>query len=140
MIIVDTGIFVAANLPNDQHHEPCLAFFLDSGDELAVTDLVVAEVAYLLARWTRGRRAPEAPFLRLLAEGRVLPLAPTMADYGRMADLVEQYADLPLGAADASVVAIAERLGVTRIATVDRRDFGIVRPRHVGGFELVPAL
>lgn len=140
MVIVDTGIFVAANLPHDQHHKACLRFFLDPGDELAVTDLAVAEVAFLLGRRTRGRRAPEAPFLRLIAAGRIPSLAPTRTDYGRMADLVEQYADLPLGATHASVVAIAERLGVTRIATVDRRDFGIVRPRHVGAFELVPAL
>ena len=57
-----------------------------------------------------------------------------------MADLVDRYASLPLGAADASVVAIAERLGITRIATVDRRDFTVVRPRHIPAFELIPDL
>ena len=57
-----------------------------------------------------------------------------------MAELVWQYRDLPLGAADASIVALAERLAVTAIATVDRRDFRVVRPRHVDEFELVPAL
>lgn len=39
---------------------------------------------------------------------------------------------------DASLVAIAERLGVTEIATLDRRDFTVVRPRHVGAFVLLP--
>jgi hypothetical protein len=57
-----------------------------------------------------------------------------------MAELVGQYANLDLGAADASVVALAERLGVTTIATVDRRDFSVVRPKHVAAFELVPEL
>lgn len=74
------------------------------------------------------------------ADGSATPLAPTAGDYARMAELVWQYRDLPLGAADASIVAPAEQLGVTAIATVDRRDFGIVRPRHVDAFELVSAL
>jgi hypothetical protein len=40
-----------------------------------------------------------------------------------MADLVRQYADFPLGTADASVIAVAERLGATHIATIDHRHF-----------------
>jgi uncharacterized protein len=56
-----------------------------------------------------------------------------------MAALVRQYADLPLGGTDAAVIATAERLGVTGVATVDRRHFTIVRPRHTHGFTLLPA-
>jgi uncharacterized protein len=48
------------------------------------------------------------------------------------------YADLRLGGTDASLVALAERLGVTRIATLNRRDFSVVRPRHIDSFELLP--
>lgn len=59
-------------------------------------------------------------------------------DLVRMAELVETYADLPLGAVDASVVAVAERLGSTILFTIDRRDFAVVRPRHVGVFTLLP--
>jgi uncharacterized protein len=55
-----------------------------------------------------------------------------------MAELVRKYSDLPPGAVDASVVAIAERLGVHDIATLDRRHFGVVRPRHVAHFAIVP--
>jgi uncharacterized protein len=55
-----------------------------------------------------------------------------------MADLVAQYRDLPLGTTDASVVTIAERLGSVEIATLDRRDFTVVRPRHVPAFTLLP--
>jgi predicted nucleic acid-binding protein len=57
-----------------------------------------------------------------------------------MAELVGQYANLDLGAADASIVAVAERMGISRIATVDRRDFTVVRPKHVPAFELIPDL
>jgi predicted nucleic acid-binding protein len=51
---------------------------------------------------------------------------------------VETYADLPLGTVDASVIALAERLELVDIATLDHRQFSIVRPRHVGAFTLSP--
>jgi uncharacterized protein len=60
------------------------------------------------------------------------------ADLARMADLVETYSDMPLGAVDAAVVAIAERLGLVEVATLDRRHFTIVRPKHVPAFTLLP--
>lgn len=62
----------------------------------------------------------------------------TTADVARMADLVERYADLRLGWTDASLVAIAERLRIERIATFDRRHFTVVRPTHVTAFTLLP--
>lgn len=139
MILVDAGVFVAVAFSNDRHHQVCRAFLVDPGDQLGVSDLVVAEVCHLFKRSPHQPR-PEAAFLRLLAAGRVIALGPATEDYGRMAELVEQYADLPLGGADASVVALAERLRVTRIATVDRRDFAVVRPKHVPAFDLVPDL
>lgn len=55
-----------------------------------------------------------------------------------MAVLVRQYADLRLGGTDASVIASAERLGVASIATVDRRHFAVVRPKHVDSLNLLP--
>ncbi len=62
----------------------------------------------------------------------------TLSDIGRRADLAERYADLGLGGTDASLVAIAERLGIDRIATFDRRHFSVVRPAHVEIFTLLP--
>lgn len=50
----------------------------------------------------------------------------------RAGELVMQYADLPLGAVDASVVAIAERLGISEVAALDRRHLTVVRPRGIG--------
>jgi predicted nucleic acid-binding protein len=61
-----------------------------------------------------------------------------LTDYERMAELVETYADFPLGTTDAAVVAVAERLRITEIATFDRRHFHAVRPRHTDGFQLLP--
>ena len=59
-------------------------------------------------------------------------------DWARIRELVTTYADLRLGGTDASLVAIAERLGQTRIATLNHRDFTVVRPRHAEAFQLLP--
>lgn len=56
----------------------------------------------------------------------------------RIAELVGAYQDLPLGAVDASVIPTAERLGLTQVATLDRRDFAVVRPAHVEALDLLP--
>ena len=101
-----------------------------------LSPLVVAEAAYLIGRQL-GPLA-EARFFRSIANGEILLETLTGADLARMAELVETYVDMPLGGADASVVAIAERLGETMIATLDRRHFGVVRPAHATAFELVP--
>jgi predicted nucleic acid-binding protein len=77
-------------------------------------------------------------FLGDLAAGDLLPEQVAAADWLRIAELVASYRDLPLGTVDASVVAAAERIGTHTIATLDRRNFSVVRPLHVPGFDLVP--
>lgn len=74
-----------------------------------------------------------------MASGELRLETTTTGDLTRMAELVRTYADFPLGAADASVIAVAERLNVTRIATIDHRHFRVVRPRHCDAFEFLPA-
>ena len=69
---------------------------------------------------------------------RVRRRAPRTADWLRIAQLVWRYRDLPLGTVDASVVAASEWLGEHRLATLDRRHFGVVRPMHADAFELLP--
>lgn len=63
---------------------------------------------------------------------------PAAADLDRMAELVETYADFPLGLVDASVIAVAERLNADAVATLDHRHFSVVRPRHLPAFKLLP--
>jgi len=103
---------------------------------LVVPSLVLAEAGYLVAK-ALGPSA-EAALLRAAARGEFRLEPPTSADLERMAELVEQYADLPLGTVDASVVATAERLGQAEIATLDRRHFTVVRSRHAEAFTLLP--
>ncbi len=97
---------------------------------------MVAEVGYLLARESGARL--ESLFLQSLAEDDFTPVELTAADYARMADLVVRYASLPLGTTDASVIAVAERLGLTEVATLDRRHFTVVPPNHVDALTLLP--
>ncbi|WP_211234864.1 type II toxin-antitoxin system VapC family toxin [Glycomyces arizonensis] len=99
---------------------------------------VLTEVCWLLDR-NRGSKA-EAALLRALADSHgPLTLSPTTdGELLRIAELVERYADLPPGALDASVAALAERLGVREVATIDHRHFNIVRPVHVEAFTLLP--
>jgi predicted nucleic acid-binding protein len=85
----------------------------------------------------RGSKA-EASFLDALAAGELQLVALQIRDLRHMADLVRRYENLPLGAVDASVVAVAERLGTVQVATLDRRHFTVVRPAHAVAFEVLP--
>ena len=134
--ILDAGPLYSAADRTDRHHISSVAL-LERGDlDLVLPALVIAEVGYLVER----RRGPldEAAFLRGLAHLGAEVEAPTVGDLVRMAELVEQYADFPLGTTDASVVALAERLGTDLIVSLDRRHFGVVRPRHCAAFRLLP--
>ena len=101
---------------------------------LVIPALVVAEATYFIGR--RLGPAAEAAFLRGLAGLDVE--APAAGDWPRIAELVEQYGDFPLGGTDASIVALAERLGTDLLITLDVRHFGAVRPRHCEAFRLLP--
>lgn len=139
MIVCDTGPLVAAALSNDADHPACVRLLTDmhaAGRDLLVPATVTAEVGYLLAREAGAR--VESLFLRSLADGDFAPVDLTAADYTRMAELVDTYGDLPLGTTDASVIAIAERLKLTDVATLDRRHFTVVRPSHVNSLTLLP--
>ena len=99
-------------------------------------DLVVAEVAYLIG--TRLGSRAEVLFLGSLAAGELIVEHVGAGDWLRIADLVATYRDLPLGTVDASIVALAERLDLATLITLDARHFRVVRPAHVDAFNLVP--
>lgn len=136
MIVVDTGPLYAAADRSDAHHSACAALFANPPDELIVPVSVVVETSFLIERHLGS--AAEAAFLGSLVPAGVVVEQLGHDDLIRMAELVETYADMPLGAVDASVVAIAERLGATTIITIDRRHFSVVRPRHTAAFTLLP--
>ncbi|MDX6262173.1 MAG: uncharacterized protein QOH84_3861 [Kribbellaceae bacterium] len=139
MIVVDTGPLVAAAISSDINHRRCVDLFASlrmANERLVIPPFVVTEVCYLLAR-EKGAKSEEA-FVRSLAADDFVIAPVTSSGLERAADLVGQYADLPLGFVDASVVALAEQLELQEIATLDRRHFSIIRPQHVDSFTLLP--
>lgn len=99
--------------------------------------LVITEVTYLVS--TRLGTEAEIRFLGDLAAGNVIAEHVAPADWLRIAELVGRYHDLPLGTADASVIAAAERLSATTVATLDRRHFPVVQS-SIGPLRLLPEL
>jgi uncharacterized protein len=75
---------------------------------------------------------------RLLEGGavKILQLDPT--DLPRMRELMRKYRDLPMDLADAGLVRVAERERISRVFTIDRRDFELYRPRGVRHFSIIP--
>jgi hypothetical protein len=136
VILADSNVVLAAFDPRDPEHVSCQQIMRAQRDSVALIGPAVSEVAYFLERRAGPHR--EAAFLRAIASGTPSVESPILADYARAADLVEQYADFPLGTVDALLVAIAERLGVTRLLTLDRRHFGAIRPLHCEAFEILP--
>ncbi len=96
----------------------------------------MGEVGYLLE--SRVGPQAEVTFLKSFGNNGFHVAELEDEDLPRMAALVEKYVDLPLGLVDAAVIAIAERLKLEEVATVDRRHFRVVRPRHIRAFTLLP--
>jgi predicted nucleic acid-binding protein len=136
VIVVDTGPIVALLNDRDDHHGRCKDFLSHYPGPLLVPATVFTEVCMLVER-RRGTRA-ELAFLTDVRAGLFTMLESTSTDLDRIAELVEMYADLPLGTVDASVIALTERLKLPAVATLDHRHFGVVRPRHVEALTLLP--
>jgi predicted nucleic acid-binding protein len=132
--VVDTGPLYASLDLDDEDHERCVATLQRPDLQLVIPVLVVAETTYLAG--SRLGAEVEARFVAALASLEVE--APTPEDWRRVAQLVEQYVDFPLGATDASVVALAERLDAEIVITLDMRHFRAVRPRHRKTLRLLP--
>lgn len=134
LAIVDAGPLYAAADSDDVDHAASLATLARGDLRLVVAAMAVAESTYFVGR--RLGPAAERAFLDGLAALDVE--GPSGEDFTRMAELVEQYEDFPLGGTDASVIALAERLDASTIVTLDHRHFAAVKPRHRDSFELLP--
>jgi predicted nucleic acid-binding protein len=134
LAVVDAGPLYATADADDQDHEACRAVLSRADLRLVIPALAVAEATYFVG--TRLGAQAEAAFLRGL--GALDVEGPAPEDLDRMARLVETYADFPLGGTDASVIALAERIGAEIVITLDRRHFSAVRPRHREAFHLLP--
>jgi uncharacterized protein len=132
--LFDTGPLVAAIDRSDRHHARCAAFLESLQGSRLIPTTVLVEVCWLLEE----RPDVESAFLDAIASGEFEHIVITDQDLRRMAELVRTYADLPLGAVDASVIAVAERLNLKDVAALDRRHFTVVRPKHADVLNLLP--
>jgi uncharacterized protein len=136
MLIVDTGPIVALMNRRDPDHERCAEVLESHSDELLVTPYVLTEACYLVNKYV----SPDAEInlVEAVAAGDLVQAEFDSSDLARMAELMDRYRAFPLGIADASVVALAERLKVADIVTLDHRHFRAITPAHLPAFTLLP--
>jgi len=120
-MLLDTGILYAYYDRSDAWHARAIAVVRAEAGQLIVPAPVVPEVDHLLGH-RLGAKARQT-FYRGLADGDYVVADLPHDRYARVAELNRQFAELDLGFVDAAVVAIAEAIGVPRIATTDRRHF-----------------
>lgn len=135
-LILDTGPIVALLDAGDPEHERCLAMVDDTREDLVVPAAVLVEVDYWLHKLYGPQ--PWQTFVEDIARGAYRLHHTDERQLVRAAELERMYASLDLGLVDASVVVACEELGETKVATLDRRDFSVVRPRHCPGLTLLP--
>lgn len=135
-ILLDASIVLAAADRADLNHAAALAWFGRADEPLLLGALTLGELDTLLQR-ELGVAASLA-LVRSVTGGAIRLVAPTASDLTRAVELLDVMAEHRPRLADALLVAAAERLGVRRIATFDRRPIAVFRPRHVRAFDLEP--
>lgn len=133
-LLVDTGVLFALADRSDAWHVRTRKYIEAARDTLLAPATILAEVAYLLHARI-GPRAERA-FVRALADGELAVENLNRRDWFRVEEIMSEYDQI--GFVDASVVAVAERLKLSTLATTDRRHFQIIRPAHIDRFTLVP--
>ena len=134
--IVDTGFLFALADVRDVHHDRALEVAGTLSDTILVPVTVLPEICYLLD--SRLGHDVMRQFLIRLQTGPMLIEPISKTDLPRMSEILDQYADARIDFVDATIVALAERLGVTRILTTDQRHFRLFRPKHCTAFEILP--
>lgn len=137
MIVLDTsGLFTALNDVQPGHGEARRVLEAATGP-LILSPFILAELDYLI---TTRVGAPAAAALLLEVEAGSYELAPfDAAEVGAAREIIEQYRDLVIGLADASIVILAGRYGTDRVLTFDERHFRVLRTSGGKPFRILPA-
>jgi predicted nucleic acid-binding protein len=136
-LIADSGAIYAIYDADDAHHKAVCEVIDQENTTIIIPDVILVEIDYLLREFLSIDA--ELDFMNDLIGGsyKLEPLK--MNDYKRCQALIEKYRNLDLGLADSAVIAVAERLKIYRILTVDERDFRVVRPKGKKSFLILPA-
>ncbi len=137
-LVLDTGVSLALLNAEDRYHEACVQLVNTTREALVVPAATLAELNY----WVRKRMDVRVwrTFAADIEAGAYLLEPTTEADLVRAAEIEVQYESLKLGFVDAAVIALCERLEEPKVATIDRRNFSVVVPRHIAALELLPHL
>lgn len=135
-LILDTGPLYASLDRSDADHAACRALIETADEPLVIPSPVLVEVDYWIH--VRLHAGVLVALLDDIAAGayQVEDLAP--ADYRRIRQICDRYGEEDVGFVDASVLAVVERLGEPKLATLDRRHFHVLRPAHVDALRLLP--
>jgi len=133
--LIDTGFFLSVLDADDKRHATCAAALAAEPNPL-LPEAILPELAYMTVR--ELGYPVMVRFLQSLAAGELTLVSSEPQDFARAAALMSRYADARVDYVDCMIFALAERLGVTRILTLDQRHFRLFRPRHCPAFELLP--
>ena len=131
-VIGDTGFVVALVNQADTMHGQVVQVYARK-KQILLPQTVLAEVAYLIGR--NAGVSTLVTVLRGLPASRFCLVELTEVDVRRVAEILDHYRDSRIDFVDATVMAIAERYGSTKILTLDQRDFRLFRPQHCDSFE-----
>jgi predicted nucleic acid-binding protein len=134
--LIDTSALIAAVDRADPAHDRVVSVLAAERSTIALPIVTLPEVAFLLAK--RHGAAAAALAMDRLVRGPWPVTGLETQDLVRSTELMARYADSDIGFVDSAITALAERIGSSRIYTLDRRDFSILRPRHVAAFEVLP--
>jgi predicted nucleic acid-binding protein len=135
-VVVDTGPLVALTNKLDDHHQPCCKVLklLSAHTRFYTCGSVLAEVFHILPPTIQARKA-------IFSVMEIMPLIIDPIEcthFNRIKEILFKYDNLSLDFADASLFALAEKLSADTIFTIDKRDFSLLRPKHVRAFHLLP--
>lgn len=135
-ILLDTSFVYALYDHQDPYHHKAREFMRGNRLPFIMPDVVLVEASFFAAR--SGGTLGQVRFLDGLWTAGI-PFEPILRDdLPRIRDIMHTYADAKLDITDCCIMALAERLKITRVATFDRRDFAIFRPTHCPALELLP--
>ena len=133
--LLDTGFLLAVLDADDELHPACVQA-LQTEREVLLPESVLPELAYMVLR--ELGYPVLINFLQAILRGEIKLSRVTETDLQRTTEILQQYADSRIDFVDCTIAAMAERLGIQRILTVDQRHFQLFRPRHCEYFTILP--
>lgn len=136
MILLDTSGLLSALDESQRFHQECATLLREASPPLLLSPFVLAELDYLLMRHMGGHA--QTALLEEVARGAYQLELFAAADVASAKEVIERYSDLDIGFADASVVVLAERHGVSQVLTLDQRHFRAMRIGRRKRFKVLP--